>query len=61
MYDDANPFEEVKKQIDIIRERADIDSSVTEQLKHPRQIITVSIPIKMDNNDLKIFTGYRVQ
>ena len=61
MYDDANPFEEVKKQIDIIREKADIDPSVADQLKHPRQIIIVSIPIKMDNKDLKIFTGYRVQ
>jgi glutamate dehydrogenase/leucine dehydrogenase len=61
MYDNVNPFEEVKKQINIVREKADIDSTVADQLKHPRQIITVSIPIKMDNDDLKIFTGYRVQ
>ena len=61
MHNKINPFEEVKKQIDIIRKIADIDSAVTDQLKHPRQIITVSIPIKKDNNELEIFTGYRVQ
>jgi glutamate dehydrogenase (NAD(P)+) len=61
MNNKVNPFEEVKKQIDIVREKTDIDSTVVAQLKHPRQIITVSIPIKMDNNVLKIFTGHRVQ
>jgi glutamate dehydrogenase/leucine dehydrogenase len=61
MYDEANPFEEVKKQIDIVREKVDIDPAVADQLKHPRQIITVSIPIKMDEDDLRVFTGYRVQ
>ena len=31
MYDNVNPFEEVKKQIDIVRERAGIDSTVADQ------------------------------
>jgi glutamate dehydrogenase/leucine dehydrogenase len=57
----VNPFEEVKKQIDIIKEKIGTDPSVAEQLKHPRQVISVSIPIKMDNDKVDIFMGHRVQ
>lgn len=32
-----------------------------ELLKNPYRELTVQIPIKMDNGDLKIFTGYRIQ
>jgi glutamate dehydrogenase/leucine dehydrogenase len=32
-----------------------------EVLKHPQRMVEISIPVKMDNGDLKIFTGYRVQ
>ncbi|MDZ7611151.1 MAG: Glu/Leu/Phe/Val dehydrogenase [Candidatus Moranbacteria bacterium] len=32
-----------------------------EILKKPQRVVEVSIPVKMDNGDLKVFTGYRVQ
>ncbi|MFW5884855.1 MAG: Glu/Leu/Phe/Val family dehydrogenase [Patescibacteria group bacterium] len=32
-----------------------------EVLKSPQRVVEISIPVKMDNGDLKIFTGYRVQ
>ncbi len=32
-----------------------------EILKHPQRVIEVAVPIKMDDNSLKIFTGFRVQ
>ena len=34
---------------------------VEEKLKHPKQIIEVSVPVRLDNGKLKIFTGYRVR
>lgn len=34
---------------------------VIERLKYPRRAITVSIPVKMDNNVIKNFLGFRVQ
>lgn len=40
---------------------AELTSYEAEVLKHPNRITEVSIPVKMDNGDLKIFTGYRVQ
>ncbi len=32
-----------------------------EILKYPERELTVSIPVKMDNDSVKVFTGYRIQ
>lgn len=38
-----------------------LDKEVLELLKAPDRILQVKVPIKMDNSELKIFQGYRVQ
>jgi len=38
-----------------------LDKDVHEVLKQPERVLTVSIPVKMDNGEIKIFTGYRSQ
>ncbi len=37
------------------------DPNVLERLKKPRRCVTVSIPVRMDDYSVKVFTGYRVQ
>ncbi len=37
------------------------DPNVLERLKRPRKCVTVSIPVRMDDYSVKVFTGYRVQ
>lgn len=37
------------------------DPNVLERLKKPRRCITVSVPVRMDDQSVKVFTGYRVQ
>jgi len=39
---------------------ADIDPEAVEKLKHPKACLEVSIPVRMDDGSLRIFTGYRV-
>ncbi len=56
-----NPFDTILKQIDMAAEKLKLDPSIVERLKHPRKIIIVSIPIRMDDGRVKVFTGYRVQ
>lgn len=48
-------------QLDITAEKLDLDDGLHEILKHPKRAIIVSIPIKMDNGDVKVFMGCRVQ
>ncbi|MFN3152773.1 Glu/Leu/Phe/Val family dehydrogenase [Bremerella sp.] len=40
---------------------ADIDAEALEHLKHPKQILQVSVPLRMDDGSLKVFNGYRVR
>ncbi|WP_374027957.1 Glu/Leu/Phe/Val dehydrogenase [Bdellovibrio bacteriovorus] len=37
------------------------DPNILERLKRPRRCITVSVPVRMDDHSVKVFTGYRVQ
>ncbi len=37
------------------------DGNVLERLKRPRRCLTVSVPTRMDDYSVKVFTGYRVQ
>ncbi len=38
-----------------------LSPNVLERLKYPRRTLVVSIPVKMDDGRVKVFTGYRVQ
>ena len=38
-----------------------LDPGIWKILTHPKRQITVSCPIQMDNGDIEVFTGYRVQ
>jgi glutamate dehydrogenase (NADP+) len=40
---------------------ADIDPEAVERLRHPLQTTEVSIPVRMDDGSLQVFTGYRVR
>ncbi len=37
------------------------DPNVMERIKRPRRCIIVSVPVRMDDYKVKVFTGYRVQ
>ncbi|MES2965933.1 MAG: Glu/Leu/Phe/Val dehydrogenase dimerization domain-containing protein, partial [Bdellovibrionota bacterium] len=37
------------------------DPNVLERLKRPKRAIIVSVPVRMDDYRVKVFTGYRVQ
>jgi len=54
-------FDDALKRLDQASQHAKISSEVLERLKHPKRILQVSMPVRMDNGSLKIFQGYRVQ
>jgi glutamate dehydrogenase/leucine dehydrogenase len=56
-----NPFETAKAQLQQAAEIAKLDKDKVEQLKHPDRYTEVSIPVKMDSGEQKIFTGFRSQ
>jgi len=38
-----------------------LDKNTYEKIKYPKRILIVSVPVRMDNGDIKVFKGYRIQ
>lgn len=70
-HDNLNPHSEAhlngplfQNALKTLREAAAVvkcDPNILERLERPRRCITVSIPVRMDDQSVKVFTGYRVQ
>jgi glutamate dehydrogenase (NAD(P)+) len=56
-----NSFEVAKKQVDIAAQYLGLDPGSIEKLKHTKRELIVHFPVQMDDGNLRIFTGYRVQ
>ena len=56
-----NPFEMAQTQIDKVAEIMKLDGATHEFLRQPMREIHITIPVKMDNGEIKVFKGYRVQ
>lgn len=56
-----DPYKNYLKQIKKAKDILDLDQDVYEQLKFPKRILEVSIPVKMDNGKVKVFQGFRSQ
>ncbi|MBY8984713.1 MAG: Glu/Leu/Phe/Val dehydrogenase [Candidatus Lokiarchaeota archaeon] len=57
---DINPFESVKKKLDIVADLINLSPNTLKYLKKIERALIVSIPILMDDDSLKIFEGFRV-
>jgi glutamate dehydrogenase (NADP+) len=53
-------YTEALSRLDKAAAFAKIDQEAVEKLKHPKACLEVSIPVRMDDGSLRIFTGYRV-
>ena len=49
------------QQFEIAAERLNLDKNVAGRLKRPDRALIVSIPTRMDDGSVHVFTGYRVQ
>ena len=59
--EDLNPFRIGQLQFDIAAEHLKLEPGLRNVLRTPKRILEVSIPTKMDNGQLRVFTGFRVQ
>jgi len=59
--EDLNPFRIAQHQFDIAAEYLKLDQGLRQVLRTPKRVMEVSVPVKMDNGQIKVFTGYRVQ
>lgn len=58
--EDNNPVESMMSYLIEAAQLIKIDKHILEVLKYPKKIVSVSVPVKMDNDTVQIFPGYRV-
>ncbi|MEN3014531.1 MAG: Glu/Leu/Phe/Val dehydrogenase [bacterium] len=56
-----NPYEMAVMQLEEVARFINLKPDVLEYLRYPKREFIVSIPVRMDDGSVKIFTGYRVQ
>ncbi len=56
-----NPFEVVGMQLDSCAQLLDLPAEVVAVLKKPVRELHVSLPVRMDDGSVQVFSGYRVQ
>ena len=58
---DTHTFRLAVAQFDQAAEAMQLDLSLRERLKLPQRSMVVSLPVRMDDGRVEVFTGYRVQ
>lgn len=58
---DSPEYNILQNQFDAIAERIGINKNIASRLRTPRRVLMVSIPTRMDNGEVHVFAGYRVQ
>ncbi len=61
MSDELNLHETAMKQFELAAQHLKLDKNMIQALSLPQREMHVSIPLKMDNGTIKVFSGYRVQ
>ncbi len=52
---------EASKRVEEALRHTSVSSDTVERLRSPKSSLRVSIPLRMDNGDMRLFTGYRVR
>ncbi|MBD2664200.1 glutamate dehydrogenase [Richelia sinica FACHB-800] len=55
------PFDQACSYLDWAGKELKLDAGLLEILSHPRKVVTVSIPVKLDRGEIRVFAGHRVQ
>src|SRR5258706_8944609 len=57
---ETNAFQNALAQYDRAVAHLNLKRGIAETLRFPKRELTVNFPVRMDNGDVKTFTGYRV-
>jgi glutamate dehydrogenase/leucine dehydrogenase len=61
IHSNLNPLDSMMKRFDEAAKILGIDNSVYDTLKYPAKILTVHLPVTMDDGSIQVFEGHRVQ
>lgn len=56
-----NPWQRALEQLHTAAAIAGLDEHLLARLEHPDRVVEVSVPVRMDSGETRVFDGYRVQ
>ena len=59
--DNNNPFEIAMQNFDTAADKLGLEENMRNRIKHPARAMIVSVPVRMDDGNIRRFEGYRVQ
>jgi glutamate dehydrogenase (NAD(P)+) len=59
--EELNPFKIAQRQFEAAADYLELDESSRQVLKNAKRQLVVSIPVRMDGGEVRVFEGYRVQ
>jgi glutamate dehydrogenase (NADP+) len=57
----ADIFDDALRRLAPAAEHADVDDEALDRLRHPKMVVQVAIPVRMDDGALRVFEAYRVR
>ena len=57
---EENPFEAMMSRFDYAAKKLSLDPGLYKVLRSPEKQIIVSVPVRLDNGEVEVYTGYRV-
>jgi glutamate dehydrogenase (NAD(P)+) len=57
----VNAFKMAQAQFDSVAEKLHLDPQIAQVLRHPMREYQFQIPVRMDDDSIRVFFGYRVQ
>ncbi len=61
LFETSPVFRMACEQLRTVAERINLDKGIVERLMTPKRSLVVSIPVRMDDQSIRVFIGYRVQ
>ena len=58
---EQNAYEVALENFDLAANALELEENVRAMIKYPERILSVSVPVRMDNGTIKVFQGFRVQ
>ncbi|OKH20946.1 glutamate dehydrogenase [Chroogloeocystis siderophila 5.2 s.c.1] len=55
------PFDQACSYLEQAAKELQLDPGLLAVLSHPRKVVTVSVPVKLDSGEVQVLTGHRVQ
>ena len=61
MAETLNPYQIAIEQLESVAKIINLDKGILEMLKIPQRVLSVQVPVRMDDGSIKVFQGYRSQ